>query len=369
MSFQEHLYVLILAGGGGTRLWPRSVEKTPKQFLRLFGKNTLFQNTAYRLRKLVDWNRIFCVTVSEEYKKEILKEVKEFIPENIIVEPARRETAPAHGLGALHIYKKDPEAVIVTEAADRLVKPVRLYLKTLKAAAKYAFENKKMITIGIKPTYPHTGYGYIRKGEKMALVDGVRFFKLKKFVEKPPLELAEKYVSSGEYFWNAGQFVWRADTLLSAIRKYEPVIAKNLDDIGNILGTKKEKELLGVVYEKMPKISIDYAVAERDRNFVVIQSDFYWSDIGDWKEVWENSPKDSFGNVIIDGDEDGGEVINIDTSDALVHTDGRMIALIDVDNIVIIDTPKALLVCAKSKAQNVKKIVEELKEKGKKDLL
>lgn len=183
------------------------------------------------------------------------------------------------------------------------------------------------------------------------------------------MELAEKYVSSGEYFWNAGQFVWRADTLLSAIRKYEPVIAKNLDDIGNILGTKKEKELLGVVYEKMPKISIDYAVAERDRNFVVIQADFYWSDIGDWKEVWENSPKDSFGNVIIDGDEDGGEVINIDTSDASVHTDGRMIALIDVDNIVIIDTPKALLVCAKSKAQNVKKIVEKLKEKGKKDLL
>jgi mannose-1-phosphate guanylyltransferase len=317
----------------------------------------------------VDWEKIFCVTVSEEYKKEILKQVKEFIPENIIVEPERRETAPAHGVGALYIYKKDPEAVIVTESADRLVKPVRLYLKTLKTAASYAFDTKKLVTVGIKPTYPHTGYGYIRKGEKMALIDDIRFFKVKKFIEKPTLEVAERYVRSGDYFWNAGQFVWRADSILSAIEKYEPEIASNLKKIGESLGTSGEKRVLKDVYEKMPKISIDYAVAERDRNFVVIQADFFWTDIGDWKEVWENSQKDGFGNVIIDGDEEGGEVINIDTSDALIHTDGRLIAVIDVDNVVIVDTPKALLVCAKSKAQNVKKIVEELKERDKKQLL
>ncbi|BCX14815.1 MAG: mannose-1-phosphate guanylyltransferase [Patescibacteria group bacterium] len=369
MNYKDHLYALILAGGGGTRLWPKSLEKTPKQFLRLFGDKTLFQTTAYRLNKLVDWEKIFCVTVSEEYKKEILKQVKEFLPENIIVEPARRETAPAHGVGALYIYKKDPEAVIVTEAADRLVKPARLYLKTLKAAASYAFDTKKLVTVGIKPTYPHTGYGYIRKGEKMALIDGVRFFKVKKFVEKPILEVAERYVKSGDYFWNAGQFVWRADSILSAIEKNEPQIASNLKKIGKFLGTSDEKKVLKHVYEKMPKISIDYAVAERDRNFVVIQADFFWTDIGDWKEVWENSKKDDFGNVVIDGDEEGGEVINIDTSDALIHTDGRLIAVVDVDDVVIVDTPKALLVCSKSRSQNVKKIVEELKERGKKELL
>ncbi len=369
MGFQEHLYVLILAGGGGTRLWPKSVEKRPKQFLRLIGDKTLFQSTAYRLRRLVGWDRMFCVTVSESYKKEILKEVPEFLPENIIVEPQRRETCPAHGVGALYIYQKDPQAVIITEAADRIVKPKSLYLKTLKAAALYSFETKKLVTVGIRPRYPHTGYGYIKKGEKLTLVNGVKFFKLKKFVEKPSLRLAERYFNSGDYLWNAGQFVWRAEDILFAIKKHQPDVYFNLEKIKEALGTSKEKEVLSFYYEKMPKISIDYAVAEREKNFAVIQADFYWTDIGDWKEVWEESKKDAFGNVIIDGEEEGGEVINIDTSDAIIHTDGRLVAVVDVDNIVIVDTPKALLVCAKSRAQNVKKIVEELKNRGKKDIL
>ena len=369
MEFRDHLYVLILAGGGGTRLWPKSVEKKPKQFLKLVGNRTLFQSTVFRLRKLVSWERMFCVTVSESYKREILKEVPEFLPQNVIVEPQRRETCPAHGIGALYIYKKDPQAVIITEAADRIVKPLRLYIKTLKAAAYYAFETKKLVTIGIKPSYPHTGYGYIKKGSKMNLVDGVRFYKLNKFVEKPSLRMAEKYLDSGEYLWNAGQFVWRAEDILLAIKKHAPAIYSNLEKIGEFVGTAKEKEAFNFYYEKMPKISVDYAVAEREKGFVVIQADFYWTDIGDWKEVWNESKKDAFGNVIIDGEEKGGGVINIDTSDALIHTDGRLIAVVDVDNIVIVDTPKALLVCAKSKAQNVKRIVEELKAKGKDDVL
>jgi mannose-1-phosphate guanylyltransferase len=226
-----------------------------------------------------------------------------------------------------------------------------------------------MVSVGIKPTYPHTGYGYIKKGEKLTLINGVKFFKLKKFTEKPPLKIAERYLASEDYLWNAGQFVWRADSFLSALGKHEPKIAENLNKIKEFLGTPKEERALKEIYKTMPKISVDYAVAERDSNFVVIQADFYWTDIGDWKEVWENSRKDAFGNVIIDGGERRGEVINIDTSDALVYTDRRVIAIVDVDNIVIVDTPKALLVCAKSKAQNVKKIVEELKKKGKEEVL
>jgi len=295
------------------------------------------------------------VTVSAAYKEEILKEVKELPSENVIVEPARRETGPAHGLGALYISRRDPEAVIVTEAADRLVKPVSAYLKTLKVAAEYAFQNQKMVTIGVSPRYPHTGYGYIKKGERTALIEGVKIFKLRKFVEKPSLKVAEKYLKTKEYLWNAGQFVWPAKSLLSSLKKYEPGIAVNLEKIASFLGTPKEAEVVRKAYEAMPKISVDYAVAEREKNFAVIQADFYWTDIGDWKEVWENRKKDAFGNVIIDGDEKGGEVINIDTSDALIHTDGRLVAVVDVDNVVIIDTPQALLVCAKSRAQNVKK--------------
>jgi len=368
-SYKEHLYALILAGGGGTRLWPRSRETTPKQFLKLFGKKTLTQITLERLKAILPWERIVIVTVSENYKKEILREAPQLVKENILVEPARRDTGPAHGLGAMFIYKKDPQAVIITESADRLVKPVPKYLKTLEAAAKVAYEAKIMIAMGVEARYPNIGYGHIRKGKRVKTIDGINFYKLDKFVEKPPLALAEKYTASGQYFWNAGQFVWRADSLLSSLSRHAPDIARNLREIEPSLGSSRQDPVLKRVYELMPKIAIDYAVAEKEKNFLVVEGDFFWTDIGDWKEVWEQLEKDQMGNVIIDGDAPGGEVMNIDTSDAIIHTDGRLIAVIDVDDIVIVDTKDALLVCTKSRAQNVKKIVEELKEKGRRKLL
>ena len=177
-DYQKHLYALVLAGGGGTRLWPKSRNKSPKQFLSLFGGKTLTQITLSRLNKILPWEKIFVVTVSEDYRKEILKEVPQMIGKNIIVEPARRETGPAHGLGALYISKIDPEAVIITEAADRLVKPVERYLEILQACAKVAYEEKVMIAMGVKPRYAHPGLGHIKKGNKWGQVDGDVFFKL-----------------------------------------------------------------------------------------------------------------------------------------------------------------------------------------------
>lgn len=355
------MYALILAGGGGTRLWPRSRNQTPKQFLKLFKGKTLTQITFERFKKIIPVEKIYCVTVSEDYKKEIIKEIPEFVKENIIVEPERKETGPAHALGAYIIYKKDSNAVIITEAADRLVDPVHRYLSVLKAAAELAFSEKILIALGVEPKYPHTGLGHIKRGKKTAVLKDVYFYKLDKFVEKPPLEIAKKYTDSGDYYWNAGEFVWRADTLLLEIEKYAKDIYKNLKRL--------EKENIEDVYKDMPKIAIDYAIAEKSNNFYVVHGDFSWSDIGDWKEVWENSKKDQFGNVVIDGDSPGGELINIDTTDALIHKNGRMIAVIDVDNIIVVDTSNALLICSKSKAQNVKKVVEILKEQEKKELL
>lgn len=368
-NYKEHLYGLFLAGGGGTRLWPRSRNKTPKQFLPLFKKRTLTQITSYRFSKILPWKKIYCVTVSNDYKKEILREVPLFVPENVIVEPARRETGPAHGLGAAYIYKKDPEAVIITESADRLVEPVSHYLKTLQVAAKVAFEKKVLIAMGVKPRYPNPGYGHIKRGIKVETVNGVNFYKLVKFVEKPPLPLAKKYTASEKYYWNAGQFVWRAQDLLDSLSRHVPKISKGLNKILAAIGTKQERKVIEREYKTMPSVAIDYAVAEKEENFLVVAGDFFWTDIGDWKEVWENLPKDNIGNVIIDGDEPGGRVINIDTSDAMIHTDGRLIAVIDVDNIVIVDTKDVLLVCAKSRAQNVKKIVKQLKKEKRKELL
>jgi mannose-1-phosphate guanylyltransferase len=368
-EFKQHLYALVLAGGGGTRLWPVSRNETPKQFLKLFKNQTLTQMTVARLQKILPLEKIFIVTVSNDYKDEILKEIPDFIPENIIVEPARRETAPAHALGALHIFAKDPDAVLITEAADRLVRPLKLYLDTLLDAASVAYSEKSLIAMGIEPRYPHTGLGHIKKGAKYETVHDTQFYKLDGFVEKPELDLAKKYTESGDYLWNAGQYVWRADSLLDSFKRNQPEIYKILMDIKPHVYQKDEEELLKKEYEKMPSISVDYAISEKEKDFLAVAADFYWTDIGDWKEVWGNLPKDSGGNVIISGESGKPEVINIDTTDSLIHTDGRVIAVADVDNLVIIDTKDALLITTKSRAQSVKKVVEKLKEEKRTDLL
>lgn len=375
-EYKDHLYAVILNGGGGTRLWPKSRNNFPKQFIKLFKGQTLNQITCKRLNKILPWERIYCVTVSEHYKKEILKEVPEFIEKNIIVEPIRRDTAPAHGIGAAFVYKKDPQAVIINESADRLVNPVNKYLKTLLAAAKTAYEDKIFVSMGVKPRYPHTGLGHIKKGDNYKNIDGIKLFVADKFIEKPPLPLAKRFTASGKYYWNAGQFVWRAADFLESVETFESKVGKSLRNIIEAIDTKDEKKIILEEYEKIPTktvdgkpMSVDFAVIEKVRKMLVVEGSFFWTDIGDWKEVWNNLPQDEMGNVIIDGEVPGGRVININTSDALIHTDGRLIAVIDVDNVVIVDTKDVLLVCAKSKAQNVKKIVEILKEQGRKELL
>lgn len=368
-NFKDHLYALILAGGGGTRLWPRSRQKTPKQFLKLFDSTTLTQVAVSRFAEVLPMEKIFIITVSDDYKREIMREVPNLPGKNIIVEPARRETGPAHALGALFIESKDPDAVIMTEAADRLVKPIPRYLETLMAAASYAFDNHVLVAMGVEPRYPHTGLGHIKKGDKIKVTGNIDFYKLEKFEEKPPIELAKKYTASGKYLWNAGQYVWRADDLLAAYKKHQPEIYKDLTEIRPHLGKSDEEKFLSSEYQKMPSISVDYAISEKEKNFVAVAGDFFWTDIGDWREVWANSKKDSKSNVIISGDEPGGEVMTFDTSDTLIHSDGRMVAVVGLDNIVIVDTKDALLVCSKSHAQAVKKVVEKLKEDKRSELL
>lgn len=363
------MYALLVVGGGGTRLWPVSKTSSPKQFLKLFDNKTLTQITSYRFNKILSWNHIFAVTTSDEYKKEIKKEVPEFVYENIIVEPMKRNTAAAHALGAIYILRKDSKAIILNEAADHFVDPQREYLKNLLSAAKAVYEKDLLLAIGIKPTYPNVGYGYLKMGDKLYESDDKHVFKLDAFTEKPDLNVAKKYLAVGKYFWNANQYVWGAKSFLDALLKHAPEIAKGMDIIAKEIGTKNEKKTIMRVYKSLPDVSVDYAISEKAKNFIMIVADYGWTDIGDWKEVWENSPKDYGGNVIIKDGENGGEVINIDTTDALIHSDGRLIAAIDVDNLIIVDTKEVLLVCSKSHAQSVKKIVEILKKQKRKDLL
>lgn len=363
------MYALILAGGGGTRLWPKSLEKTPKQFLKIFNGKTLTEITGERLNKFLPWEKIFIVTTSILYEKEIKKLLPKIPDNNILVEPERKDSAAAHALGALYIQNIDPQAVIINAASDHFVTPQLNFEKTMYAASKYAFENSCLISVGIRPAYPHTGMGHLKKGKKVASSEGRYIYKLDKFVEKPPIEVAKKYTESGQYFWNANHYVWRADKFLGEVEKYAKTLSFGMQKIKNSLGTKLEKDIIEREYKKFEKISVDYAISEKSKDFFMIIADYSWTDIGDWNEVWKNLPKDIEGNVIISGDEEGGEIINIDTTDALIHSDGRLIAAIDVDNLIIVDTKEALLVCSKSHAQSVKKIVEKLKEQGRKELL
>src|SRR3989344_4159512 len=368
-NYKDHLFALIVVGGGGTRLWPKSRNATPKQFLKLFEGKTLTQITAYRFKKILPWERIFAVTTSNAYKKEILKEVPQFFPKNIVVEPMRRNTAPAHGLGALYIHRQDKDAVVLNESADHLVKPNSLYFRSMYVAAEAAYNGDWLVAVGMKPTYPNIGYGYMKRGKLWKEVGGEKVYKLDKFTEKPKLNLARKFLASGNYFWNGNQYVWRADNFLKALDKHTPAISKGLRRISKAIGTKNEESVIKTEYSNIPEISVDYAVSEKAKNFLLVTANYSWTDIGDWKEVWENRPKDSQGNVFIDGEVAGGEIIKMDTQDTIVHTDGRLIALVDVDDIIVVDTKDALLVATKSKAQNVKKIVEWLKKEKKKRYL
>ncbi len=368
-EYKDHMYALIMAGGGGTRLWPISREKTPKQFLPIVGKQSLFEITAHRISKLLPWEKIYVSTATDAYVKDILALCPDIPRENIIVEPVRRDSGPAHTLGALYIFKKDPQAVIINAASDHLVNPEKNYRGTMDTAAKVAYNGDYLVTVGIKPEYPHTGMGHMKRGHKLEMVDGRTVYKLDKFVEKPELSLAKRFTKSGKYFWNANMYVWRADIFLKAVKEFAPDIYKVLNRIAKDLGTTQIKTTLAEEYPKMPKISVDYAVSEKANNVVMLTADFGWTDIGDWNELWKNLPKDEAGNVIFETLEGGGQLINIDTSDALIHTNGRMVAVIDVDNIVVVDTKDALLICSKSKAQKVKQIVETLKGEGKNDLL
>lgn len=367
--YKNHLYALILAGGGGTRLWPRSLDKRPKQFLKIFGGKTLIEITGERVKKILPPEKIFVVTTTKAYGDEIKRLLPAIPEENIIVEPERKDSAAAHALGAAYILDKDPDAVIINAASDHFVSPQLNYERTMFAASKFAFENKCLMAVGIKPAYPHTGMGHLKRGKKADVSEGRFVFKLDKFIEKPPLEAAKKYTESGEYFWNANHYVWRADVFLEEVEKHAKVLSQGIKAIQESLGKTDEREVVTREYKKFEKISVDYAISEKADNFYMIIADYNWTDIGDWNEVWKNLPKDSSGNVIISGDEEGGEVINIDTTDAFIHTDGRLIAAVDVDNLIIVDTKNALLVCSKSHAQSVKKIVEKLKEEKRTELL
>ncbi len=363
----NHLYALILCGGGGTRLWPLSRNATPKQFIKLLGEKTLFQITFDRVKQIIPPERIYVVTVSNEYAKEVKKEAPKIPSSNVIVEPLRRNTAIAHGIGAAYISYNDPESIILNLASDHIIHDQKEFENSVNLASQAAASSNSIVTIGIKPTYPHIGLGYLHAPRRWEGIEGKRIKIVDKFHEKPPLHVAERFLDEGHYYWNANLYTWKSKTYLDALKKYLPRTFNGIQKIISSIGTSHENQVIKQVYQMAEAVSVDDAISEKEHHMLLVEGSFDWTDVGDWKEVWSMSPKDKNDNVLKLAKD--AEAINIDTSGSIVVSNKKLVAIIDVDDIAVIDTADALLVCKRSRAESVKKVVEKLKSEDKLEFL
>jgi len=367
MSYLDHTYAVILAGGGGTRLWPKSRTKTPKQFLKIIGTKTMIQVTVARITKIIPWERIIVVT-NQLYKDEVCKQLPLLPKTNIISEPQKKDTALAMLVGTLFAKSKDPDAVIINLASDHMVINNQEFIRVIKLAAKTASENDYLVTVGISPTRPSTGFGYIKIGQNLKKIDkDLSLFKVDNFTEKPNEKTAISFISTGKYFWNANMYVWSATTLEKAFQKHALNLYKLTEKLST-LNSDKFHSSLESIYDKAEAISVDYAISEKANNLVLIPGDFGWDDVGDWKVVYDLEKKDLSGNVVL-GDENNKKILAIDSQDNLIHTNGKFISLVGINDMIIIDTDEILMIVPKSKSQEVKKIINKLKEEKKEKYL
>jgi len=351
------VYGVIMAGGGGTRFWPLSRADKPKQFLNLSGKNTMVVDAALRLSKVAHNEDIFVVTNKKTVKatidltKDILSE------DHILGEPEARNTAACIGYAAMEIVKKYEDGIMVIVPSDPFIKDEEQFALVLSKAVYAAEENDKLITVGIKPTFPSTGYGYIRYN-----TDDENVAKeVVEFVEKPDLETASEYVDSGAYAWNSGMFIWKASTILKYFEKLLPDIYRYLVRIGEAMGTDKEKQVLEELYPEIPKISIDYGIMERADGVLMLEGDFGWNDVGSFDAFDQIHDKDDNGNVNM------ALTSIIDSEDNVFYStdEGHLIAALGIKDIVVAHTNDVTLICAKDKAQNIKLFADKLKTEDK----
>lgn len=365
MANTDHFYAVILAGGGGTRLWPKSRKNTPKHLLKLYGNKTMLQQTFDRITPAIPKERIFLITL-KDYIPEVAKQLPDLPKENIIAEPLAKNTALAMGIASVYVRKRDPQAVIVNLAADHLYEDEEKFRRVAMGALQVASQDDHIGAIGIKPTFAHTGLGYIKIGDELEHCrecgDGIYVFRCRGFKEKPDLTTAQSFLASGQYLWNANLYCWSVDTIAREMKEYSPKIYEGMEKVFQAIGKDNEQEVLNGVYEEAENIQIDYAVSEKSQNMVVIPGDFGWNDVGDWKVIYDTSKKDSEGNVLNIGN---GDCVGIDTKNCLIETGGRLIVTVGLEDLVVIDAEDALLICKKNRTQDVRKVVEKLKEENK----
>jgi len=352
------MYVAILAGGVGTRLWPRSRESMPK----LVADRTMLQETVHRILPVIPPEKIYVVT-GKAYESIAQAQLPELPPENVIVEPAGRSTAPCVGLAALHIWRRDRDAVMASLHADHVIRDAGGFRQALLAAGEVAGD-QALVTLGIQPTEPSTGFGYIHRGEQVGTVGDLPVFRVQRFVEKPSLPTAKEYVKSGEYYWNSGIFVWKAATILAEMKVLLPDLHDRLMQIEAAMGTPQEWEVLEEAWEAIRPVSIDVGVMERAQQVLVLPLDVGWSDVGDWATLADILPHDEDGNVVARADH-----VGLDTTGSLIYGSGRLIATLGLEDMIVVDTGDVVLVCPRDRTQDIRHLVERLKQQAKEEYL
>jgi mannose-1-phosphate guanylyltransferase len=353
------LHAVIMAGGGGTRFWPRSRQKRPKQFLTLTGDRSLLQQALDRIEALVPPGRSWVIT-ADMHREEVGRQLPHLPPERIVGEPCGRDTAACIGLGAALIAREDPAAVMLVMPADHVIEPAQEFRRAAHVAEQLALEHPHaLVTFGIPPTYPAVGYGYIQRGAEVAGRQGIAVYKVLAFREKPGPDVAQRYVASGQYYWNSGIFVWRAATILQALRERQPKLAGAVQRIADAWTGPEREAVLRREYEALDRISIDYAVLEHAPEVLVVPAPFRWDDVGSWLAVERTHPQDGDGNTVL------ASHCGIDTTTCVIVADpGHLVTTVGVKDLLIVQDGDATLVASRHDESAVKQLVELLKKKG-----
>lgn len=349
------LNILIMAGGRGERFWPKSRINHPKQLLDLTGNGSMIQETVRRVAGIVPSENIYFIT-NQLYAGPIKEQLPEIPEQNIILEPEGRNTAPCIGLASLFIEAADPDGVTVVLAADHIIKNTPEFCNTLFTGAAVAESTGGIVTLGIKPDRPETGYGYIKMGQEFAEKPGV--YHVERFTEKPNLETASEFLASGRYLWNSGMFIWKTATIRQLFAEYMPDLHQGLEIIKTAIGQKNYNEILAEQYQKFEKISIDYGIMERAPEVYVIPVDIGWDDVGSWTSLDRVRAHDRDGNVV-----NSSNYLMIDSQDCIFEvTNNKLVTAIGVHDLILVETDDAILICPKERAQDVKLVLEKLKD-------
>lgn len=357
------LHAVVMAGGAGTRFWPVSRRDRPKQLQPLYGRTSLLRQTVDRLDGLVPPERILVVT-NQQLVEASCRELPNLPPSAILGEPAKRDTAPCIGLAARLVLQADPDATMVVMPSDHVISPAAKFRQALEQAADLVSKSPgRLVTFGIKPTYPAESFGYIHRGEPVAAY-GAPSYRVQEFREKPDAQTAAEYLATGEYYWNGGIFVWKAQTILHELEVRQPAMAVRLRTIAASWGTDQRQAVFQREFTAIEGVSIDYAVMERAQDVVVIEAPFDWDDVGSWQSLARLSGADNNGNTVV------GRHLGIETRDSIVRTDkDHLVVTLGVDDLIVVHTPEATLVAKKQDEERIREVVRELEARNWLDVL